>query len=210
MWHGSPSFVVGGCDAIETPNHRVEMNRHQPSCLPGRLDSLIAKFHSQVQGQVAVTHSGRSVHGDNGIMTSSVFVLATGYFLTSEESDDRRGGRSAYSSSGHTTAGPPLLLDRLARQDSVPRPASDGGLFDGVGSTRRVEMRQHPRHDRPTRWVVQQSEALGLSTPRTPNHRVEMNRHQPPCLPDRPGDLMAPLHFNVYGQVAVTHSGRWA
>ena len=40
------------------------------------------------------------------------------------------------------------------------------------------------------------------------NQRVEMNRHQPSCLPDRPGDLMAPLHFNVHGQVAVTHSGR--
>ena len=36
-----------------------------------------------------------------------------------------------------------------------------------------------------------------------------MNRHQPPCLPNRPGDLMAPLHFNVPGQVAVTHPGRW-
>ena len=43
-----------------------------------------------------------------------------------------------------------------------------------------------------------------------PNHRVEVNRHQPPCLPDRPGDLMAPLHFNVPGQVAVTHPGRSA
>ena len=41
-----------------------------------------------------------------------------------------------------------------------------------------------------------------------PNHRVEVNRHQSPCLPDRPGDLMAPLHSNLFGQVAVTHPGR--
>ena len=41
------------------PNHRVEVNRHQPSCLPGRLDSMIASFHSNLHGQVAVTHPGR-------------------------------------------------------------------------------------------------------------------------------------------------------
>ena len=40
-------------------NHRVEMNRHQPSCLPGRFDSIIASLHSNLLGQVAVTHSGR-------------------------------------------------------------------------------------------------------------------------------------------------------
>ena len=171
---------------------------------------MIATVHSDVHGQVAVTHPGRSVHEGIGVMRSSVFVLATDRVLLSEESHDRRGGRGAYSSSGHASEGPPLLLAHWARQDSVPRPASDGGQFDGVGSTRRVEMRQHSRSDRPTRWVVQKSDALGLSTPRTPNHRVEVNRHQPPRLPGRPGDLMAPLHFNVYGQVAVTHPGRSA
>ena len=41
------------------------------------------------------------------------------------------------------------------------------------------------------------------------NHRVEVNRHQPPRLAGRPGDLMAWLHSNLLGQVAVTHSGRW-
>ena len=51
-------------------------------------------------------------------------------------------------------------------------------------------------------------EPLHVRRHRLSNHRVEMNRHQPSCLPDRPGDLMAPLHFNVHGQVAVTHSGR--
>ena len=40
------------------------------------------------------------------------------------------------------------------------------------------------------------------------NHRVELNRHQPSCLPGRPGDLMASVHSRVHGQVAVTHSGR--
>ena len=42
------------------PNHRVEMNRHQLSCLPSRLDFMIASVHSEGRGQVAVTHSGRS------------------------------------------------------------------------------------------------------------------------------------------------------
>ena len=41
------------------PNHWVEVNRHQPPCLPGRLDSLIATLHSHVHGQMAVTHPGR-------------------------------------------------------------------------------------------------------------------------------------------------------
>ena len=153
-------------------------------------------------------HSGRSVHEGIAVMRSSVFELATGRVLPAEESHDRRGGRSAYSSSGHTSEGPPLLLGPLARQDSVPRPASDGGLFDGVGSTRRVEKRQHSRKDRPTRWVVQKSEALGWSTPRTPNHRVEVNRHQPPCLPGRFDFMITAVHSNVHGQVAVTHPGR--
>ena len=192
----------------ETPNHRVEMNRHQPPCLPSRPDSLSAIAHSDVHGQVAVTHSGRSVHKESGVMTSPVFVLAAGHSLPSEQSEHRRGGRWAYSSSGHTSEGPPLLLDNLARQDSVPRPASDGGLFDGVGSTRRVEMAQHPRNYRPTRWVVQKSEALGLSTRRTPNHRVEVNRHQPPRLLARFDSMIASLHSNIVGQVAVTHPGR--
>ena len=158
-------------------------------------------------------------------MRSSVFVLATGRFLLSEESHDRRSGRSAYSSSGHSSEGPPLLLGPLAPRDSDPRPASVGGLIDAVGSTRRIELLQHSRNDRPTRWVVQEPEALGWSTPRTPNHRVEMNRHQPPCLPTPPGHF--PLRHapclrsgrvvttvsvmaNVFGQVAVSHSGRWA
>ena len=41
------------------PNHRVEMNRHQPPRLPGRFDFMTAKLHSEVHGQVAVTHPGR-------------------------------------------------------------------------------------------------------------------------------------------------------
>ena len=41
-------------------NHRVEVNRHQPSCLPSRFDFMIAGVHSNVHGQVAVTHPGRS------------------------------------------------------------------------------------------------------------------------------------------------------
>ena len=45
---------------------------------------------------------------------------------------------------------------------------------------------------------------------RRPNHRVEVNRHQPLCLPTRSGHLMARLHSNVHGQVAVTHPGRSA
>ena len=32
------------------------MNRRQPSCLPSRLDDLITPMHSNVHGQVAVTH----------------------------------------------------------------------------------------------------------------------------------------------------------
>ena len=184
------------------------MNRHQPSCLPDRAGDLMAPLHFNVHGQVAVTHSGRSVHEGIGVMRSSVFVLAAGQSLPSEQFHDRRGGRSAYSSSGHASEGPPLLLGHSPRQDSVPRPASDGGLFDGVGCTRRVEIRQHGRKDRPTRWVVQQSEALGWSTPRTPNHRVEMNRHQPPCLPGLLDSLIAAVHSNLLGQVAVTHPGR--
>ena len=52
-------------------------------------------------------------------------------------------------------------------------------------------------------------EPLHVGWHESSNHRVEVNRHQPPCLPDRPG-LIAPLHFNVHGQVAVTHPGRWA
>ena len=43
-----------------------------------------------------------------------------------------------------------------------------------------------------------------------PNQRVEMNRHQPPCLPGRFDSMIAVVHFNVHGQVAVTHPGRWA
>ena len=39
------------------------------------------------------------------------------------------------------------------------------------------------------------------------NQRVEMNRHQPSCLPGHPGDLMASVHSRVHGQVAVTHPG---
>ena len=42
------------------------------------------------------------------------------------------------------------------------------------------------------------------------NHRVEVNRHQPSCLPSRSGQLIAPVHSDVPGQVAVTHPGRWA
>jgi hypothetical protein len=58
---------------------------------------------------------------------------------------------------------------------------------------------------------------------RRPNHRVEMNRHQPPCLPTPLVHLplrharclhsgravaTASVLANVFGQVAVTHSGR--
>ena len=46
------------------PNHRVEVNRHQPPCLPGRCDFMIASLHSNLHGQVAVTHPGRSVSVD--------------------------------------------------------------------------------------------------------------------------------------------------
>ena len=41
-------------------NQRVEMNRHQPSCLSGLFDSMTVTLHSNVLGQVAVTHPGRS------------------------------------------------------------------------------------------------------------------------------------------------------
>ena len=34
------------------------MNRHPPSCLPGRFDFMISSLHSNVFGQVAVTHPG--------------------------------------------------------------------------------------------------------------------------------------------------------
>ena len=44
----------------ESSNHRVEVNRHQPPCLPNRFDSVIATVQSHVDGQVAVTHPGRS------------------------------------------------------------------------------------------------------------------------------------------------------
>ena len=40
------------------------------------------------------------------------------------------------------------------------------------------------------------------------NQRVEMNRHQPPCLPDGFDFMIATVHSNVHGQVAVTHPGR--
>ena len=43
----------------ELSNHRVEVNRHQPPCLPGRFDSMIATAHSNLDCQVAVTHPGR-------------------------------------------------------------------------------------------------------------------------------------------------------
>ena len=43
----------------ELSNHRVEVNRHQPPCLPGRLDFMIVTLHSNTPGQVAVTHPGR-------------------------------------------------------------------------------------------------------------------------------------------------------
>ena len=45
---------------------------------------------------------------------------------------------------------------------------------------------------------------------RRPNHRVEVNRHQPPCLPGRFDFMIVALHSNLFGQVAVTHPGRWA
>ena len=41
-----------------------------------------------------------------------------------------------------------------------------------------------------------------------PNQRVEMNRHQPPCLPGRFVFMITTLHFDVLGQVAVTHPCR--
>ena len=46
----------------QASNHRVEMNRHQLSCLPGRLGYLMILMHTKVLGQVAVTHSGRWTH----------------------------------------------------------------------------------------------------------------------------------------------------
>ena len=61
---------------MRTPNQRVEMNRHQPPCLPSRSDFMIATLHSHVRGQVAVTHSGRwtHVHKSSGLfsMTGSL------------------------------------------------------------------------------------------------------------------------------------------
>ena len=60
-WHASEISAPGGClvSAPRTSNHRVEVNRHQPRCLPGRLGYLMIPVHSRVRGQVAVTHSGR-------------------------------------------------------------------------------------------------------------------------------------------------------
>ena len=52
-------------------------------------------------------------------------------------------------------------------------------------------------------------ESLRVRRHESSNHRVEMNRHQPSCLPHRLGYLMTPMHSNVHGQVAVTHPGRW-
>ena len=46
----------------ESSNHRVEVNRHQPPCLPGRLDFMSVTVHSSAYRQVAVTHPGRSAH----------------------------------------------------------------------------------------------------------------------------------------------------
>ena len=51
FWH----FIISALKCAE----RVEMNRHQPPCLPGRLDSMIATVHSVVRGQEAVIHPGR-------------------------------------------------------------------------------------------------------------------------------------------------------
>ena len=59
-------FATGGV-ALESlhvgrhvsSNHRVEVNRHQPSCLLSRPDSMIVTSDSNVPGQVAVTHPGR-------------------------------------------------------------------------------------------------------------------------------------------------------
>ena len=59
------------------------MNRHQPSCLPGRFDSMIATVHSNLHGQVAVTHPGRSGtprHVAGGSITASlVCFLGLGF-----------------------------------------------------------------------------------------------------------------------------------
>ena len=44
----------------EFPNQRVEVNRHQTPCLPGRFDFMIAIVYSNLVGQVAVTHPWRS------------------------------------------------------------------------------------------------------------------------------------------------------
>ena len=152
---------------------------------------MITAVHSNLHGQVAVTHPGRSVHGECGTMTFSAFVLATGRFLFSE--------------------GATRLFGPLADQDSDPGPqAIVGGRIDGVGSTRLVAMRQHPQHDRRARWVVQNSEAWGFGTFRTPNHRVEVNRHQPPRLLGRFDSMIATVHSNLLGQVAVPHAGRSA
>ena len=62
-------FTIGGAvlesprvERHESSNHRVEVNRHQSSCLPSRFDFMIATAHSNLLGQEAVTHPGRSVH----------------------------------------------------------------------------------------------------------------------------------------------------
>ena len=44
---------------MKRPNHRVEVNRHQPPCLPSRFDFMSATVHANLLGQVAVTHPGR-------------------------------------------------------------------------------------------------------------------------------------------------------
>ena len=49
----------------ESSNHRVEVNRHQPPCLPSRFDFTIGTFHFHVHGQVAVTHPGRSAEEED-------------------------------------------------------------------------------------------------------------------------------------------------
>ena len=53
--------VVSDCPKrpSQSSNQRVEMNRHQPSCLPDRFDSMIVTLHSNLLGQVAVTHPCR-------------------------------------------------------------------------------------------------------------------------------------------------------
>ena len=48
-------WASGG--TLVQPAGRV--NLHQPSCLPNRFDFMIGTVHSNVHGQVAVTHPGR-------------------------------------------------------------------------------------------------------------------------------------------------------